>query len=168
MEEWRRVTVHPRYEVSDLGRVRNSITGRVLAATPRKNGYVSVIFKDGDSQKRYYAHRLVADAFLGGIREDQVVNHLNFIRNDNRASNLEVTTTALNVKYSKDAGRLAANGDNSPKGEAHKISKVNEAAVYEIRSGFVEGRRKADLARQFNITPTQIANIINRVSWAHI
>lgn len=168
MEEWRKVSVHPRYEVSDQGGVRNSITGRVLAATPRKNGYVSVIFKDGDSQKRYYAHRLVADAFLGGIDEDQVVNHLNFIRHDNRADNLEVVTAAQNVDYSKAAGRMADNGRNAPKGDDHKLSKLSANEVLEIRSLHAGGASLSSLGRRYGVVKQQISNIVNRVSWAHI
>lgn len=169
MEEWRAVKVDSRYEVSNLGEVRNASTKKVFAATPRKNGYISVMFTSTDGkQKRYYAHRLVADAFLGGIEEDQVVNHLNFVRHDNRSDNLEVTTTLENVRHSVRAGHLALNGENSPKGEAHSISKVSESDVHAIRSGFSDGRTKASLSREFGVTPPQIANIINRVSWAHI
>lgn len=168
MEEWRSVSAHPRYEVSSLGRVRNLITGRVLAATPRKNGYISVIFKDGDSQKRYYAHRLVAEAFVRTIGEYCVVNHLNFVRHDNRAENLEVTTTEENVKYSVLAGRMAENGRNAPCGDDHKLSKMSSDAVLELRFLFQNGIRKASLSRVYGIAKTQVANIINRVSWSHI
>lgn len=168
MEEWRPVSVHRRYEVSNLGGVRNSLTGRVLAATPRKNGYVSVIFKDGATQKRYYAHRLVADAFIQRLAEGAVVNHLNFIRHDNRVENLELTTTAENVKYSVLAGRMADNGRNAPCGDAHKLSKMSSDTVLELRFLFKNGMSKASLSRRYLITKTQVANIINRVSWAHI
>lgn len=168
MEEWRVVAVHERYEVSDQGRVRNRLTGRVLAATPRKNGYVSVIFKDGKAQKRYYAHRLVAAAFIGELSEDSVVNHLNFTRHDNRACNLEITTTAENVAYSVAAGRMVDNGRNAPRGERHKLSKVTAEQVLEIRHLHSCGVTPTELGLRYGVVKQQIANIVKRVSWYHI
>lgn len=168
MEEWRTVSVHERYEVSSLGRVRNRVTGRVLAATPRKNGYVSVIFKDGKSQKRYYAHRLVAAAFVGPLEADSVVNHLNFVRHDNRACNLEITTTAENVAYSVAAGRMVDNGRNAPRGERHKLSKVTAEQVLEIRALHAAGTTATELGLRYGVVKQQIASIVKRVSWSHV
>lgn len=169
MEIWRVVSVNTNYEVSDNGKVRSLLTGRVLAATPRENGYVSVILRGvKGGHKRHYAHRLVAQAFIGDLVEKSVVNHLNFVRHDNRSVNLEITTTAENVQYSVLAGRMEDNGRNAPFGDAHKLSKVCGEQVLEIRRLFVEGLTKAELSRRYGVTKTQIANIINRLSWAHL
>ena len=37
MEEWRVIEFEPRYEVSNMGRVRNRNTGRILTTNPTKS-----------------------------------------------------------------------------------------------------------------------------------
>src|SRR5699024_2829267 len=44
----------------------------------------------------YYAHRLVAEAFIGEIPKGYVVNHINGIKHDNRIDNLEIITEKEN------------------------------------------------------------------------
>lgn len=58
MERWETIRECPDYEVSNLGRVRNKKTGRVLSAHDN-NGYKRV--KIGG--KLQYVKRLVSDAF---------------------------------------------------------------------------------------------------------
>ena len=63
-EYFRAVSVFTNYEISSVGRVRNSKTGRVLKTQIRKDGYVGVVlWKDG-KMKNLLAHRLVAIAFI--------------------------------------------------------------------------------------------------------
>lgn len=58
MENWKTIDDNPGYEVSNIGRVRNKGTGRVL--TPHlNNGYERVRV----GGKLYYVNRLVAEAF---------------------------------------------------------------------------------------------------------
>ena len=50
------------YEVSNLGNVRNRITGRILTQTLNKEGgYYRVKLNDG---KHHYVHRLIAMTFF--------------------------------------------------------------------------------------------------------
>lgn len=170
IEEWRHCPQGPNHEVSNMGRVRNSVTGRVLSSRPRKNGYVSAIFKFSiDDQRRYYVHRLVAHAFIRELTSNDVVNHLNFLRSDNRLQNLELTDVVGNVLHSKLAGRLADNGRNTPVGDSSVCSKLNEQQVIEIRRKFATGSRsKSSLASEYGVVKQQIANIVNRVSWKHV
>lgn len=100
-QEWRAV---PRegfdqaYEVSDLGFVRNSRTGRVLAAssvTRRGDGHHSVTLSSRGERRQALVHRLVAEAFLRGSGE--VVRHLDGNPHNNRADNLAWGTQSENV-----------------------------------------------------------------------
>lgn len=67
MENWKTIEDNPGYEVSNIGRVRNRGTGRVL--TPHlNNGYERVRV----GGKLYYVNRLVAEAFSNqGEYEDR-------------------------------------------------------------------------------------------------
>ena len=46
-----------------------------------------MVRKDGKKYNRF-VHRLVANAFLPKPNEDQIIDHINGIRNDNRPENL--------------------------------------------------------------------------------
>lgn len=90
MENWKDIPGHPGYRVSDQGGVcsaRKTLRPFVVKST----GYMQVNLS---KRSRHFVHRLVAGAFCGEPRE--VVNHLNGIKSDNRAINLEWTTQAAN------------------------------------------------------------------------
>ena len=55
-----------------------------------------------NSFKNAYAHRIVAEAFIGAIREGQEVNHLDKNKTNNRVDNLEICSREENMAYSKD------------------------------------------------------------------
>ena len=67
-EEWRSCLRDDRYEVSDLGRVRNARTGHVLTPVQnhsrqgRRPGYLKVNMGRG---AQAYVHALVAEAWHG-------------------------------------------------------------------------------------------------------
>lgn len=168
-EQWVSVSVNEKYLVSNSGKVKSLRTGKILNPSPRVNGYVSVsLSSDSGHKVRYYVHRLVAHAFCGGCPEEMTVNHINFNRSDNRAINLEVVTTRQNIGHSHAAGHYANAGKNTPVGSMHVASKLDEAKVIEIRERFAAGELKSHLAASYQITKSQVANIINRVSWRHV
>ena len=166
-ERWRVVSLNDAYEVSNHGKVRRIDTGRILAATPRRNGYISVplAMPDGHT-KRFYAHRLVAIEFCGGIPDGREINHINFCRHDNRADNLEVVTRLENSAHSKRAGHFVNHGNNSPRGEQHPSSKLTLENVLAIRKLSEQGMRYRPLAAKFKVSNVQIRNIVLRRSWA--
>ena len=87
-EYWRTVVIdgveHPRYKVSNLGRVKCldwKRTGEEMLCklTADRCGYLRVII-DGVKKS---AHRLVAEAFLPSQEKKTEVEHINTIRSDN-------------------------------------------------------------------------------------
>ena len=92
-EEWKRVADFPSYEISNLGRVRNS-SGKILKAQKNtRNGYYQIMLHnsiDGKKVKLHYLHRLVATYFLPQPQEGQTqINHKDSDRGNNTASNLQ-------------------------------------------------------------------------------
>ena len=105
IEEWRPVVGYEGlYEVSNLGRVQrldgfdtlgHPLRGRILAPVQHRNGYLFVSLSKGTT-KIYAIHRLVAETFLGKSEGKTEVNHINEIKTDNRAENLEWVTKSEN------------------------------------------------------------------------
>ena len=95
------------YQVSDLGRVKSlarkdsigrRVNEKIMKYGSNRGGYLQVsLIKDG-KQKTRYVHQLVAEAFLNHVPcgHKLIVNHINFIRQDNRAENLELDTNRNN------------------------------------------------------------------------
>lgn len=97
-EVWRGVPQWDSFEVSSWGRVRNRVTGKVLALQPKgQRGHLKVtLHRNGaqsrkDGRKDLAVHRLVLQAFVGD--SDQEVRHLNGIAWDNTLRNLQYGTS---------------------------------------------------------------------------
>ena len=105
MEEWKK-TSYEGYEVSNLGNVRNTKTGKVLKnSLSSSNDYYKVTLTIGckGSRKPFpiEVHRLVAEAFVPKpfSTEPLVVDHIK--ENDklnNEASNLQWLTQSQNLR----------------------------------------------------------------------
>lgn len=99
------------YEISDKGEVRNINTGRVLSQFKNNRGYLKVSIKSSDSGKyrNVLVHRLVAKAYVDAEDEtNQIqVNHINEVKTDNRADNLEWVTPSENINYGTGIERRA-------------------------------------------------------------
>lgn len=95
-----------RYEVSNLGRIRNSRRGSILAPRQNQFGYSRVaLFKDGNYSHRV-VHRLVAEAFHGPEPEGKpFVLHGDDNPGNNRAENLRWGSPADNMQDKKLRGR---------------------------------------------------------------
>ena len=92
----------PNYVINRLGVVKNIKTGNVWDQEKwlRKGfGYCFVILSHKGDRKRGYIHRLIWRAFKGTIPPDYQIHHLNNISDDNRLSNLKMTSRLENIAY---------------------------------------------------------------------
>ena len=87
-EYWRAVSVFTNYEVSSVGRVRNSETGRVLKPGKGGVGYLTVALCRNGIQKTHAIHQLVAYAFVDNPSDKPRVDHIDGNRVNNNSSNL--------------------------------------------------------------------------------
>jgi hypothetical protein len=101
-----------RYEISDLGRLRNARTLQVLNPRNDKDGYHLFTVWEGSPVKpvTIRAHRAVLEAFTPDVDWQWQANHRNGVRNDNRLVNLERVTCSANHRHAFDVlGRKAGN-----------------------------------------------------------
>lgn len=64
MEDWREIPSFPGYSVSDMGRIRNDETDRILTLTRNQQGIVLVGLYRSLMQHKRSVVRIVAEAFL--------------------------------------------------------------------------------------------------------
>lgn len=95
-EYWVDLKEDPRYEVSNLGNVRNKKTGRILKPNlNRPGGYQRVNIQG----RHKYVHRLVADSFFDGDHDKLDVNHIDGDKTNNALPNLEWCTRKENLRH---------------------------------------------------------------------
>lgn len=163
-EEWRQVEGFPRYEVSNLGRVRSNTSsknqGRILKQGTARGGYKCVTLMTGDSwgaggqriTKR--VHRLVAEAFLGEPKEGQTqIDHLDTKTDNNVVTNIRYCTPKEN--------------SNNPLSVQHRIEAIPKIIEktsknvlvynldYQLLSAFTS---TADAARRLNLSQGNISS----------
>ena len=90
-EEWRNISEFPNYQVSNIGRVRDSITGRILRPS-NTNGYLLINLR----HRTLYIHRLAATAFIENPMNKPCVDHINRSKSDNTINNLRWSTRSEN------------------------------------------------------------------------
>lgn len=178
MEEWKSIKEFENYNISNLGRVKNINSGKILSQSVR-NGYYRVGLFSSPKQYSFDVHRLVALHFLNLPSNELIesaqktklkvvpVNHKDGNKLNNNIDNLEWTNYSINAKHSYDIGT-----HQKLSGENHHKSKLTEEQVLEIRSIYnnVNGRHGiySELSRKFNISNETVRNIISRKIWKHI
>ena len=87
------------YQVSNLGRVKRVVTGRVLKGMYSGGGYIQVgLYKQG-VVSRQLIHRLVAEAFISNPEHKSEINHIDEDKANNNVDNLEWSTRQENINH---------------------------------------------------------------------
>ena len=105
MEIFKTIKHHPIYEISNKGTVRNKQTGDILKATPHPNHnknnmpYLRIELKR--PKRKYFVHRLVAEAFIPNTQKYKTINHRDENGTNNNVENLEWCSNKYNCVYSQ-------------------------------------------------------------------
>ena len=96
-----------KYEVSNLGKVRNIKSGRMLKPHLNHNGYLKHHLYRHDKQKELFLHRILATAFIDNPGKKPQVNHIDENKLNNDLSNLEWCTERENAIHGTRTKRVA-------------------------------------------------------------
>lgn len=97
VEHWAPVKGFRNYFVSDMGQVKNRMTGRILKHRLKSNGYPVVNLYNRNRSKTCTVHRLVALAFIPNPNPSYIlVDHIDRDKQNNKASNLRWCTISTN------------------------------------------------------------------------
>lgn len=89
LEIWRDIKDYEGlYQVSNLGRVRNNMTGKILKPLVDKYSYLYIHLYKNKKCNTHKIHRLVAEAFIDNPNNLPTVDHINRVKTDNRVENL--------------------------------------------------------------------------------
>ena len=109
MEEWRDIKGYEGlYQVSNLGRVKSTKFNKEIIMKQKEcRGYKRIgLRKNGEKQKFYSIHRLVAEAFIPNENELPCINHNDENKTNNKVENLEWCSYEYNANYGTRVKRL--------------------------------------------------------------
>jgi hypothetical protein len=163
-EEWRDIPGYTGlYQVSNRGRIKSlRKNGLILRPYMTGKGAIDKRYPTVDLQKRgHKVHRIVAEAFIQNPHWKRQVNHMDGIKTNNGADNLEWCTNRENQIHAVRL-ELAAVGERNP------FAKLTREAVRTIRkihilSDPVYGTKP--LARRYGVSQSTIKNIVCGRKW---
>ncbi len=149
------------YQVSNTGLVK-SLKGRreriLKFSSPR--GYKCVkLYKDG--KVNYLVHRLVAKAFIPNPDNKPDVNHLDGVRSNNNAENLEWCTSSENSLHRCRVLKKCV-GENAPR------ATLTNNVVKEIKSLLEEGLSSKRISELLSINLGKVQAIKEKRAWVQI
>ena len=160
-EVWKSVPDFPMYEASSLGRVRSKynrgLAGEFLKGRADKDGYLGLTLCRDKQRFSFRLHHIILMAFVGPKPEwAQVGCHNDGDLSNNRIDNLRWDTQKGNIADKFQHGTLA-------RGERNAKAKLTAEQVLAIRA---DARSNREIAAEYGMDRTQIANIRSRKQWA--
>ena len=146
------------YEISNLGKIRNIKSKRVLKLTKSHNGYLKTNLSKKGKLKTVFIHRLVAEAFIPNPNNLPQVNHKDGNKENNNVFNLEFCTEKHNSLHAVRAGLI-------------KVKKVVSYDIIDKNTKNYESVKKA--AEEINCNYKKIYNaihnetILNNKKWSY-
>ncbi len=154
-----KVSIVPEYLISNDGFVWSSKTNRLIKASKNKPGYDYVNLRVDGKTKPYAIHRLVAEAFIGSIPEDKVIDHINSNKNDNSFENLRIVDRKSNSTFSRN--KLRIDGKNG--------YTIDEKMASEIKwLLFNTNMIQREIAKIYGVSHSVISAIKTGHSWTHV
>lgn len=163
------------YQVSSLGRIKSldrhrtqlgsyknaTLKSKLLTQRSNKGYLKTTLCKDG---KMYYfpTHRLVAIAYLDNHENKPEVNHIDGIKTNNFAENLEWCSSSENKIHAHE------NGLCNQKGSLNNSSILNELIVQEIKGLLRDKVYHKTISLKYNISLSTVEKISANVLWKHV
>jgi hypothetical protein len=153
------------FMVTPNGDLYSRRTNRTVSQTVGSTGYPQHATKIGGRKGKAVlikTHRAVAQAFVPNPENKPDVNHMNGIKTDPRAPNLEWNTHQENVQHAYATGLTKA-----LKGTEVYNAKLSEQDVREIREKAESTSRRA-LGREYGVDHTVILDVLAGKSYTNV
>lgn len=157
-EIWKPIPRFPKYEASTLGNIRRIGKTKPLSKVKDADGYIVHCFLIEKKRFNVFAHKMVAETFIGPCPAGQLVRHRDGTRDNNIPSNLLYGTPKQN---SEDMVQMGTQN----KGEDMHTAKLKPEDVLLIRSS---NKTLTELAKEFGVTTGNIWHIRKNITWKHI
>lgn len=144
------------YAISNHGEVLNVNTNKLLSNRNKYNEYARASI----GQKEYRVHILVAEAFVPNPENKPIVNHIDGIKSNNVATNLEWATLSENMFHA-----YQNNLKKAPIGELNARSVLNKDDVFDIWLNFYSTE---EIHKKYKITEGSARNLLHRKTWTHL
>jgi predicted DNA-binding protein (UPF0251 family) len=168
VERW---SEHPRVKkilCSSLGRIINRHTKKEYKGSLTEDDYLRTTINEDGVAFLVVFHRFIAESFIG--ISTLTVNHINGVKTDNRAENLEYLSRADNVRHACKTGLRKNRSTNTHNASLDEFSALTLATLHNAGLGqtiiaekmnlhratvsrTVKGRTYKDLSFLFNILP---------------
>lgn len=162
-EIWKDSPIYPdRYEVSNLGRVRNKSLNKIMKQQFHKDGYYQITLSKNKVKQTVLVHRLVASLFCEGEEGSKEVNHKDCDKTNNSSRNLEWVTRSDNLKHAYKNKLMEKIGSRNGR------SLLKEDDVKSIKDLYIKGNTVTELSKIYKISDSTISAIINGKTWRHV
>lgn len=174
-EIWKPILIMPGFEASSLGRIRRG-DKVIKLSVHTSTGYLRTTHVVDGKRIEVLAHRAVASAFHGPCPDGWTVNHIDGTRTGNAPDNLEYLTRSDNLRDMWEKGR-GPRGDRhgrhtmpeaSARGTRIASSKLNPEKIRAIRKYRSQGASYSTIVDRFDISKSQVCNIITGKHWGHV
>lgn len=157
-EHWKPIVrFESKYEVSDLGRIRNAETKYVLKPFFNNCGYLIAQVAINRTKHVATVSSLVAEAFLGPRPPGMQIEHLNQDKTDNRLVNLTYMTQSQNIK------RSYANSDR-PRRNGPRLSQQAHDLINQL---WATGQySQVQIAKLLDVSSASVNRIVRGLSKA--
>ena len=149
------------YRISDIGQVLNTRKNVEVTPFPNKDGYLLVNLWDKGRNIIISVHRLVAETFIENPLSKREVNHIDGIKTNNTAINLEWNSSSENKQHGIRTGLYKT-------GELAYQTLLKESDVIEILSHLKSGSTNNELALKYHVNDGTISEIRLNRSWKSI
>lgn len=162
VKDWKEIL--KKYEIRKTGEIISCRFNKPLKPNITKCGYEIVCLYFNSKSKWFSVHRLVAFVHVkNNSTKFNVVNHIDGDKRNNDSINLEWTTSSLNKKHSFEIGT-----STPTKSENVHRAILTIKDVKEIKRRLSNGEKGAKIARDFNVTSSNICAIKNGRSWRNV